>query len=170
MTPEFSRRIALDTIGSAWREVAIDASPDECGALAKRFDLIALDSLHADAELAARAVGVEARGRVVARAVQRCAVTDDPVACSIDEPFTLRFVAPDQVVGDEEVELGADDCDTVAHDGSAIDLGEAVAQTLGLALPPFPRSQTDDAAERVWRAGPDARPFAGLAGLFDPST
>ena len=41
---------------------------------------------------------------------------------------------------DEEVELVESDCDVVFHDGSAIDLGSAIADTLALGLDPYPRS------------------------------
>ena len=167
MTPEFSRRLALDTIGSAARQITVEADAGECAALAKRFDLMSLDSLHAQASLVGSALGVEAQGRVSAHAVQRCVVTDAPVTCDIDEIFTLRFVAVDRTTSEIEIELGADDCDTIEFDGIAVDLGEAVAQTLCLALPPFPRcDDPGDAPERTWRAGPEAGAFAGLKGLL----
>jgi uncharacterized metal-binding protein YceD (DUF177 family) len=56
------------------------------------------------------------------------------------------------------------------HDGQTIDLGEAVAQSLGLALNPYPRSLE---AERALKAAgvkgeEDAQPVAGaFASLKD---
>ena len=47
---------------------------------------------------------------------------------------------------DEEIELGPDDCDVVFYDGQAIDLGEAIADTLALAMQPYPRSPGAEAA------------------------
>ena len=38
---------------------------------------------------------------------------------------------------DEEVELEADDCDEIEFDGTQFDLGEALAQSLALAIDPF---------------------------------
>lgn len=71
--------------------------------------------------------------------------------------------------GEEEIELSDEDCDTLSHDGGAIDLGEAVAQTLALAIDPFPRGPNADAALRA--AGvigeEDAGPFAVLKALKD---
>ena len=68
---------------------------------------------------------------------------------------------------DEEVELGAKDCDLVFHDGATIDLGAAVADTLALALDPYPRSAGAEAALKD--AGviseEEAGPFAALAQL-----
>jgi hypothetical protein len=55
------------------------------------------------------------------------------------------------------------------HNGRAIDLGEAVAQTLGLSINPYPRSSEADIALKA--AGVkdegehEAGPFAALAAL-----
>jgi len=51
------------------------------------------------------------------------------------------------------------------HDGQAIDLGEAVAQTLALTVDPFPRSAGADAALSELGAE-ESGPFAGLKGLL----
>ena len=68
---------------------------------------------------------------------------------------------------DEEVELGPEDLDLVFHDGAAIELGSAIADTLALALDPFPRGPNADAALKA--AGvlneEQAGPFAALAKL-----
>ena len=168
MTPEFSRLFALDTIGTTPRDVAITADEAERAALAGRFALQRIDMLTAETSLVACAAGVEATGRIVARVVQYCAATGEPVPVAIDEPFTIRFVDPVLLAaGDTEVELNSDDLDVVALDGGNLDLGEAAAQTLGLALDPFPRSpKAPPEGEVVWRSGPDAGPFAGLKGLL----
>jgi uncharacterized metal-binding protein YceD (DUF177 family) len=169
MTPEFSRRTTLDSIGSVPRHVKIAATPEECAALAVRFELIALETLSATATLVASARGVETTGRLIATVVQSCVVTAEPVSAQIDESFTLRFVEPNLLTSDaEETELSDDDCDLIEIDNGAVDLGEAVAQTLGLALDPFPRCEAEQAREneRKWVAGEEAGPFAGLKGLL----
>ena len=48
---------------------------------------------------------------------------------------------------DEEIELGADDCDILPLDGDAVDLGELAAETLSLGLNPYPRLTDDQLAE-----------------------
>lgn len=169
MIHEFSRRFALETIGAEPRRVSIEASADERVALAGRFDLASLGTLTATAILRMSAAGVEASGRLVALAVQRCVVTADAVPVQIEEAFALRFVDPDLLIGgSDEIELSDEDCDLIAIEGGAIDLGEAVAQTLGLALDPFPRCNAERARdeERKWVAGEDAGPFAGLKGML----
>ncbi len=47
---------------------------------------------------------------------------------------------------DEEMELGAADLDTIFHDGLGDRPGRAIADTLALALDPYPRSADADAA------------------------
>ena len=167
MTPEFSRRIAIDTIGHEPRTATVEADANERAALAVRLGLEAIDGLSATVTLVARAAGIDANGRLVASVVQTCVVTGDPVPAQIDEDFALRFVDPDLIdSGTDERELGPDECDIVAIEGEAIDLGEAVAQTLGLALDPFPRSPDAPAGDNMWKSGPEGGAFAGLKGLL----
>ena len=168
VTPEFSRTWRLDALGID-RTVDIAAEPEERAALAKRFGLQALDVLSATATLHPVASGIEAKGQMHAKAVQSCVITGDAVPAEVDQPFVIRFVAEDMAPAGDEVELNAEDCDIMEHDGQAIDLGEAVAQTLGLALDPYPRSADADA--RIKAAGilseEEAGPFGALASLKD---
>lgn len=178
MTPEFSRPHRLDQVGSGASSVSVSADESERKALAARFDLIAIDSLAADYSLRREAAGVRATGHLSARVVQACVVTEEPVPASVEEDFDIRFV-PESGGGEEEVELSEDDCDTVFFTGGAIDLGEAAAETLALALDPFPRSPaaeavlrdagvvSEDEAKAVSEADAKPNPFAGLAGLKD---
>jgi len=55
----------------------------------------------------------------------------------------------------------------VFHDGAAIDLGSAIADTLSLALDPYPRSAGAEAAlkEAGVLTEAEAGPFAALAKL-----
>lgn len=166
MTPEFSRPHRLDTIGAGESRVAIEADAGERAALARRFGLIALDRLAADYTVRRDAAGILARGHLSGAVVQACSVTGDPVPAKIEEDFAIRFLPEGSAEGDE-VELSAEDCDTVFYTGGAIDLGEAAAETLALALDPFPRSPGAEAALR--EAGvlseEEAGPFAALAAL-----
>lgn len=166
--PEFSRPRRLDTIGAGDVAVSIEADAAERAALAARFGLVGIGRLSADYVLRKDATGVIATGRVLAAVRQTCVATGEPVAAKIDEPFSLRFVAG---AGDdaEEVELDPEELDVMFHDGGAIDLGEAAAETLALALDPFPRAP--GAEEVLKRAGviseDEARPLGALAGLRD---
>ena len=166
--PEFSRPITLARLGAEpfRREIAADEA--ERQALARRFELIALDRLSAAVELIR-----QGNDRILLRAafdaafVQRCVVTLDPVAGAMSERFTLLYGPPEA-----EAEAGGSIPDEPAFEpllGDVIDIGEAVAQEFALALPPFPRCAGVDADVEPPTPGPAANegPFAALARLAD---
>lgn len=166
--PEFSRIERADTIGEGERSVRIEADEHERVALARRFDLKSVDTLEAEFRLRRDAAGITAHGHVRGAVVQACVVTDEPIPVTIDEPVALRFVL-DDAAGDDEVELSEDALDTMPYDGAAVDLGEAAAETMALALNPYPRGPNAAAALRA--AGviseEEARPLGAFAGLKD---
>ncbi|MFL6844889.1 MAG: YceD family protein [Allosphingosinicella sp.] len=171
---ELSRPYRLDTLGAEPRRVAIEAEPAEREALAERFDLVAIDSLSAEAELVRKDERVSATGILRARVTQSCVATGEPVPAEVTEPFRLEFRPPPAVARpDEEIELGEAELDVVFYEGSAIDLGEAMAETLTLALDPYPRCPAAEAALREAgvkseeEARMESSPFAALAGLKD---
>lgn len=168
ITPEFSRPIRIDTLGEGGRAIAIEADEAERAALAERFGLISLALLAADAALRREGEKILAEGRVRAMAEQACVATGGPVPVAIDEAFSLRFVPEGDA---EEIELDVEDCDTIDYSGSAVDLGEAIAETLALSLDPFPRAPD---AEAVLKAAGIlsedevvSGPFAALKALKD---
>ena len=164
---DFAHRLTLDRIRDGDR-LDLVADADERAAVAARLDLPTLERLDAHAILRRDGNTVHASGRVKAALEQRCVATGDPLPVRLDEAFDLRFVPEPTIAGgDEEFELGADELDTLFHDGLAIDLGAAIADSLALALDPYPRSPT--AADALRHAGvipeEDARPFSALSGL-----
>jgi uncharacterized metal-binding protein YceD (DUF177 family) len=164
--PEFSRIERADMIGEGERSVHIAANETERAALAKRFELKSVDSLEGEFRLRRDASGITARGHVRGAVVQACVVTDEPVPVAIDEPVALRFVT-DDIAGEGEIELDEDALDTMLYDGAAVDLGEAAAETMALALDPYPRSPNAAAALRA--AGvvseDEVTPLNAFAGL-----
>jgi uncharacterized metal-binding protein YceD (DUF177 family) len=167
--PEFSRLERIDTIGAGERSVTIAADPNERAALAARFGLVSVDRLEATLAVRQEAAGIAVRGQVAAEVVQACTVTDEPIPVSIDEPVALLFVTDGDAGEDDEIELDEGSLDTIPYEGGAIDLGEAAAETMALALDPFPRSA--GAAAVLREAGvlteEEARPKGALAGLGD---
>ena len=152
MKPEFSRPERLDTIGERERIVEIAATEDERAALAKRFALLSITRLDARLGIKRTDSGIVVKGRVTGAAVQACSVTDEPLDTQIDEPVALLFV--EQLIAEgDEVELSGDALDMVAIEGGTIDLGEAAADTLALAIDPFPR-------------GPNAAAVLAAAGVI----
>jgi uncharacterized metal-binding protein YceD (DUF177 family) len=136
--PEFSRPVRLDTLGEGALGQSIAATEAERAALARRFDLQTIALLEAEATLTRIGEAVLVEGRLRASATQSCVATGEPVTARIDEPFALRF-EPAGNGRPEELELDEGDLDVIPFEGSAVDLGEAVAQSFALALDPFPR-------------------------------
>ena len=165
MTPEFSRPVRVDTIGETARLVEIEADTAERDALARRFGLVAIARLAAAFAVRREAGGYVLHGRVKASATQACSVTGEPLPATIDEETALRFA--DSGASDEELELDDSAIDVLPIEDGAIDLGEAAAETLALALDPFPRGP--NAAAALAAAGvideASAGPFGALAAL-----
>lgn len=164
---DFAHRLALDQIRDGDR-MDIVADDDERHAVAERLGLLNLDRFEAHAVLSRDGQKVRANGRLKAALQQSCVATGEPVPAHIDEPFELRFMPEPKGRGpEEEVELSEDDLDTIFHDGSAIDLGGAIADTLALSLDPYPRSAGAEAAlkEAGVMTEDEASPFAALAAL-----
>jgi uncharacterized metal-binding protein YceD (DUF177 family) len=167
MTDDFAHRLPLNQIRDGER-IELVADEGERRRVADRLSLRSLDRLEAHAVLERKGEIVRARGRLKAALCQSCVVTGEPVDASADEPFDIYFLPePTPESSDEEIELAQADCDVVFHDGSAIDLGSAIADSLALALDPYPRSAGADAVLR--EAGvlteAEAGPFAALAKL-----
>ncbi len=164
---DFAHRLSLDQIRDGDR-LDLSADAEECAAIAGRLGLLSLDRLEAHAVLSRDGQKVQATGRLKAALAQACVATGDSVPAHVDEPFELLFL-PEPKVGsaDEEFELGENDLDTMFHDGAAIDLGSAIADSLALALDPYPRSPSAEAAlkEAGVLSEEDAGPFAALAAL-----
>lgn len=163
---ELVRVVTLDRMPPA---TVVEASETERAALARRFGLPAVHALTARLELSQSDVAIEARGRLSASFEQRCAISDNPFANAIDEPISIRFVpALTAHSEEEEIEFDPDAPDEIEYDGAAIDLGEAVAQSFGLALDPYAEGPEADALRQEVGLGEEdvpSGPFAALAAL-----
>ena len=164
--PEFSRPVDVRQVEG--KHMQLTASPEECAALAQRFGLVRIKRLSAELVLARAENGAEGRGQLVAAIVQTCAVSGEDLPVSIDEAIFFRFVAAgEEHRPDEEVEIALEDCDEIEFSGTMIDIGEAVAQSLALAIDPFAVGPNAEEVRR--QAGlldeAAAGPFAALAAL-----
>ncbi len=162
---EFSRPVERARMGDGIRHLVADEA--ELQALARRFDLVAVSRLEADIALEADGEAVNATGTMRADFVQSCAVSGDDLPVSAAEPLAFRFVPAGPHRPDEELELSEEDCDEIEYTGGVFDLGEAVAQSLALAIDPY---AIGPGAERARKeAGllseEQTGPFAALAGL-----
>ena len=175
--PEFSRPIDVEALGApAATHFDIRANPEERANLARRFGLAQLGSLVATVSLARNVTGdISLSGRFKAEVVQACVVTLEPVPATIEARFA-RFYSPSAPSGVEtldEVFLDpeADDEPPEPLDGGFVDVGEVVAEALGLEIDPFPRApgavfaaaapEPSETAKNPEKSGP----FAVLAKL-----
>ena len=166
-TPEFSHPVDRRRLPKG--TVVLDASPEQCRALARRFDIVAIDRLHAEMSLEDDGKAVSGRGRLRANIVQSCAVSGEDLRVTIDEPLALRFV-PERAPDAEEVELHESELDEIEFPGDVFDLGEAVAQSLALAIDPYAVGpEAERARQEAGLADEGASgPFAALAALKKP--
>tara|TARA_R110000824_G_scaffold378708_1_gene570363 strand:- start:427 stop:951 length:525 start_codon:yes stop_codon:yes gene_type:complete len=165
--PEFSHIVRLSEIGSAPRSGTLSANEEERQKLAQRFDLPKISTLEATYRLVAGENRIGFAGKLESDLQQRCSVTGESFQVRLREEFDIAFVPELDIDGaDEEIELTEDDCDIIEYDNGQIDLGEAIAQTLYLALPPFPRGPNADVVAReLLQSEEEAGPFGALAAL-----
>ena len=166
---EFPRWQDIRAIDEA--PVVVCATEAERKALAQRFAIVAVNSLEATVALTRDGAMVTAKGRLKAAITQSCAISAEDLAITIDEPLDFRFTPtahhkPGPKPG-EELELTADECDEIEFTGTRFDLGEAIAQSLALAIDPFVEGPNADRVRKeVGLLGEeDAGPFAALAAL-----
>lgn len=140
-SPEFSRRIPFNRLGSGLEET-IEASPAECRALAARFGIPAIEALTCRFRLTpSENRSVLAEGHLSARVTQVCVITSEPFDDVLAEAFFLKFIPAADMPEDEfDIDsIDLDGPDEVPHDGKAVDIGEAAAEQLALMLDPYPR-------------------------------
>lgn len=163
MTPELHRPLRWSAVGRAGREARIVATEAECAALAGRFGILGIGAFSAMLALRPDRDGaIRAEGRIEAEVTQACVVSLEPVQQRVSAPVVLRFLPPDAVPDDDP-----ESPDEIETDGETIDLGEAVAEQLALALDPYPRRPDAALPDEVVAPEPEAppNPFAALARL-----
>ncbi|MFZ2869591.1 YceD family protein [Zavarzinia sp.] len=182
---EFSRPLRAESVHVRGRTEKLTATPAECAALARRFDIISVESLRAEIELRPhRRDGLALTGRLVADVTQACVVSLEPVPAHVEVAFERVFEpgAEDPEAGFSVEDLfdpDAEDPPEPLIDG-IVDLGEVVAEELALSLDPYPRApgaeipaqyraEPEDAAEKAesTKAQGTHRPFAVLKGGRD---
>jgi uncharacterized metal-binding protein YceD (DUF177 family) len=165
--PEFFRPLSVDRLGDGQVEERIEATEAERRALARRLGLLSLDRLSAEMLLTKPAQGViRAEGRFEADVVQACVVSLEPVASRVAEALCIVFST---AVGPARHEVlveaeGEDEPEPIVN--GVMDLGEAVAQCLAVALDPYPRAAGAQPAALSWPADTEEKvapgPFAAL--------
>ena len=166
MTPEFSRIVDTRSIGND--PLRLEATGAERVALAQRFGIVAIERLVAEIELEPVKGEIKATGSLDAAIVQVCAISSQELPVRVAESLTFRFVpAAGPGRPGEEIELDAGDLDEIEFSGTQFDLGEAVAQSLALAIDPFLEgpNAADFRKNSSFFGDGTANPFSALAKL-----
>lgn len=165
--PEFSRMVDVRQMSD--KPLVLEPDADERAALSARFDIVRIEAMHGEVVCVRDGAAVNATGRLTASIVQPCAISGEDLAVAIDEPLVLRFVPASTLdqLPDEEIELDAHALDEIPYEGTAFDLGEALAQSLALAIDPFATGPDADRVRRDFKldAPEPSGPFAALAAL-----
>lgn len=162
MTSELHRPVAVDRIGPSGLFLEIEANAGELAALTARMGLPGIGTLRCGFQLRRIAAGIiEADGQLHASLTQVCVVTLDEFPSELTESFRVHFV-PD---GQEEDEPEPDAVDQIPYGAGMIDLGEAAAEQLALALDPYPHKPGAELGDAAEETGPN--PFGALA-AFKP--
>jgi uncharacterized metal-binding protein YceD (DUF177 family) len=163
--PEFSRRVAVGKLtGLAVHR--IEASAAERRALAQRFGILGIDRLAAEVRLNPVPRGFRLDAALEAEVLQECVVTLDPVSSRIEETFSLVYGEVNE--SDAQDMAGAEEDIVEEPPGEELDIGEAVAQQLSLALDPYPRAPGASLPAEALPPAEAEHPFAALAKLKPP--
>jgi uncharacterized metal-binding protein YceD (DUF177 family) len=164
MTTELSRPVSLAKIGAEGLAIVVRATPEECAAVAARMDLPAIQSLECFFHLTAEDDGVSifAQGRLCAEVTRICVTSAEEFETLVEDDFAVRFVP----AGKEREDPDPDLPDEILFEADMIDLGEATAEQLGLALDPYPRME--GATAPTIDDDEDTSPFSVLARRAGP--
>jgi uncharacterized metal-binding protein YceD (DUF177 family) len=177
---EFSRRLVIEP--SPGDGVALDVSADaaERRSLAERFDLLEVRALRGHGRLERRGADLVLRGWLEADVVQECVVSLEPVPARLRQPVERRYRLGRASDAERErfephgtVVLDDDEAEVDPVIGREIDLGEAFAEELGLALDPYPRAPASSSLDAgdlgphvsVGSEDRPSKPFAALRQL-----
>lgn len=169
--PEFSRLIAIEGITpDKVRVETVEATEEECAALAKRFDIRELSNFKARISIR-RVLGgttVKVNGEVEADVVQACVISLQDVHGHIKAKFETYF-SEEAREYEDDTEFSAEDDENAPEMviNGMIDLGEVASQYLALEIDPYPRAPGVSLAAQMTEAGEEGKnnPFRVLEGL-----
>lgn len=175
--PEFSIPLAVSDVPPNGTTVPFDVKENERVALARRFGLIELRSLKGKVTVKPwRRHGLVAEGKYTAELVQACVATLEPIEARLSESFIVHYL-PEEMIertpavsADTEifVDLQSEDPPEPMENGR-IDVGEAVAEQLAVAIDPYPKKPGAEfkplAVVEEEEVEKPANPFAALEKL-----
>lgn len=171
----FQRPMRVDQFRrDAQTRFRIASEPGENAALARYLGVDAVQRLTLAGFVSPHGKdGWRVHARLVAKIVQTCVVTLEPIHSRIDEEIERIYVPEHLNRHRTEVILLPDEEDVPDYFADIIDPGQLAVESLLLSIDPYPRregAELDKEAEIVHHSGDDAdtttRPFAGLADLL----
>jgi uncharacterized metal-binding protein YceD (DUF177 family) len=164
MTPEtvgpLSRLVDIMRIPPRGQEVHVEATAEECAALARDFGLPGIQALSGDYHLQASAKGIHVTGAVKASITQICVTTLEPFDSMIEEEVEVDFAEPSGMPAEPPTDIHEYEPPDEIVNGQ-IDLGALTAEFLVLGLDPYPRKPGVDFSYRDPADEKDS-PFAAL--------
>jgi uncharacterized metal-binding protein YceD (DUF177 family) len=164
MTPEtvgpLSRLVDIMRIPPRGQEVHVEATAEECAALARDFGLPGIQALSGDYHLQASANGIHVTGAVQASITQICVTTLEPFDSMIEEEVEVDFAEPSGMPAEPPTDIHEYEPPDEIVNGQ-IDLGALTAEFLVLGLDPYPRKPGVDFSYRDPADEKDS-PFAAL--------
>ena len=185
----FTRIIDVKSVPAHGSDMAIEATSEECAAVAADLQLPGVASLAARFDVARRAgERIHVKGNLRAHITQRCVVTLDNFESRLDQPIDLMFAPVADPVSEARdanrrgraipildmvlpavpgSEDQVDAPDPIIDD--MIDIGAVVVEFLALACDPYPRKPGVAFDEVAFGDGgePEVSPFAALERLKD---
>lgn len=164
--------IRIDSMPTEGRELAVNASEDERGAVAAQLAVSAVEKLavrlHADRFRG----GFRVKGRLEAVVVQPSVISLEPVTQEIAEEIDRVFLPGGEkdYAGPAGAEIFVDlEGEEVPDhfEGQEADLSDLIVETLALAVDPYPRLAGETIEDLGIEDGErdEASPFAGLRSL-----
>ena len=166
ITPPLSRPIEIGRLPRGRAEVTVEASPEECAALARDFGIPAVRDLVGRFVLSGTSTRLTVTGTVEAVATQVCTVTLEPFESAVREPVDVVFSdtpPPEDEPEDGPPEGAPEPPDPIVN--GRVDLGALTGEFLALGLDPYPR-KPGVTFEPV-ASGPESGPFEALRRLRD---
>ena len=147
ITPEFSRQFCLEKVSNTPISYHINATFDECQALANRFNIVSIEQIKGDFKIhRGNKKTFEIDGHIHAELTQECIVSLEAINSSLSFPIRLilkNYSSDDIDETNFDLELDMAEKDIDYLEGQTVfDLGEITAQYLSLALNPYPRSSS----------------------------
>lgn len=146
-TPEFSIVLAVADVPPNGTTIPFEAKEGERAALARRFGLVELRSFKGKVGVKPwRRHGLALEGSFEADLVQTCVVTLEPLDAHLSEKFLLHFLPEEMIeraaaeAAEREIVIDVQNEDPPEPiENGRIDVGEAVAELLAVAIEPYPR-------------------------------